>query len=75
MAEFVRAQRAEYGIPRRVSCQVPRVSESWFHKQVEDPATRREARRTSLDEEIKRIFDRSGGTYGSDLHQAGARSA
>ena len=42
-----------------------RVSESWFYKQAKDPATRRAARRMSLGEEIKRIFDQSGGTYGS----------
>lgn len=34
MAEFIRAQRAEYGIPQRVSCQALRVSDSWFYKQV-----------------------------------------
>lgn len=32
VAEFIRTQRAEYGIPQRVSCQAPRVSESRFHK-------------------------------------------
>lgn len=32
MAEFIRAQRAEYGIPQRVSCQALRVSDSWFYK-------------------------------------------
>jgi len=65
VAEFIGNQRAGHGVPRRVACRVLGVSESWFYKWIKDPVTQRQQRRLSLAEEIKRIFDESGGTYGS----------
>jgi putative transposase len=58
------------------------VSQSWFYKWKNrigaSAPTDREQRRTQLDAEIKRLFEASGGTYGSpritqDLHEAGWR--
>lgn len=41
------------------------VSESWFYKWVKEPVAARVERRERLVEEIVRIFESSGGTYGS----------
>ncbi|WP_329302381.1 IS3 family transposase [Streptomyces sp. NBC_00659] len=41
------------------------VSGSWFHKWKDKPVTTREVRRGQLAEAIRRVFDASGGTYGS----------
>lgn len=41
------------------------VWQSWFYKWINRTPTAREQRRAELDEEIKRLFAASGGTYGS----------
>jgi hypothetical protein len=65
LAAFIGNQRTEHHVPHRVTCRVLGVSESWFYKWRDKPATAREIRRGRLADEIKRIFDDSGGTYGS----------
>ncbi|MCN0154361.1 IS3 family transposase [Salinispora arenicola] len=52
-------------MPHRVTCRVLGVSESWFYKWRDKPTTVREIRRGQFADEIRRIFDDSGGTYGS----------
>ncbi|MFI2348437.1 IS3 family transposase [Streptomyces sp. NPDC019443] len=54
------------------------MSESWFYKWIKDSVTKRQQRRIGLAEESKRIFDQSGGAYGSpkifiELMRAGWR--
>jgi transposase InsO family protein len=41
------------------------VSESWFYKWRDRPATKRQQRRAELAQRIRELFDASGGTYGS----------
>jgi putative transposase len=65
LAAFIGDQRTEHGIPHRTACRVLRVSESWFYKWRDKPPTRRELRRQQLEEEVRKIFTDSGGTYGS----------
>ena len=57
--------KAGQNIPHTVSCRVLGVSESWFYKWKDKPVTAREVRRGQLAEAVRRIFDASGGTYGS----------
>ncbi|WNM31762.1 IS3 family transposase [Streptomyces sp. Li-HN-5-11] len=57
--------KAEKNIPHTMSCRVLGVSESWFYKWKVRPVTGREVRRGQLAEAVRRIFDASGGTYGS----------
>ncbi|MEU2874773.1 IS3 family transposase [Streptomyces olivoreticuli] len=65
LAAFIGSQRAEHKIPHRLACRILGVSESWFYKWRDKPATARETRRQRLADEIRRIFEGSGGTYGS----------
>jgi transposase InsO family protein len=76
VARFIADQRTKHQVPHAVSCRLLHVSESWFYKWLNRPATRRQARRTGLDAEVRRRFDASDATYGSprihrDLVEAG----
>jgi putative transposase len=78
VAEFIQCQRTTFGIPHAIACRALGVSQSWFYKWINRTPTVREQRRDRLDEEIKRLFTASGGTYGSpritrDLQDAGWR--
>lgn len=57
--------KTEDNIPHTVACRAVGVSPSWFYKWRRRPPTARELRRARLEEEIRAIFDESGGTYGS----------
>ncbi|MEU5547665.1 IS3 family transposase [Streptomyces sioyaensis] len=65
LAAFIGSQRVEHKVPHRFTCKVLGVSESWFHKWRGKPATTRESRRQRPADEIRRIFEGSGGTCGS----------
>ncbi|MEQ4718360.1 IS3 family transposase [Nonomuraea sp. B19D2] len=65
MVEFIESQRAEFGVPHKICFRALGVSPSWFYKWKNRRPTAREERRAHLDEEIKRHFAASGGTYGS----------
>ena len=65
VAEFIASCRTEHGIPHTIACRALEVSQSWFYKQINRTPTAREQRRDRLDEEIRRLFTASGGTYGS----------
>jgi len=76
VAAFIAAQRAHYGIPYAVACRALGVSQSWFYKWRRGDVLVRRARRRRLAAEIRRLFERHGGRYGSpritaDLVEAG----
>lgn len=65
MASFIACQRAEHGVPHTTACRALGVSESWFYKWHDRPATARRLRRAALAERIGELFEGSGRTYGS----------
>jgi putative transposase len=76
VAAFISSQRTEHAVAHAVSCRALGLSESWFYKWRDRPATARQIRRVELAEAIRKSFDDSGGTYGSprvtqDLWAAG----
>jgi transposase InsO family protein len=76
VAGFIAAQRATYGIPHAVACRALGVSQSWFYKWRHGDTSTRRARRRRLAAEIRRLFERHEGRYGSpritaDLVEAG----
>ncbi|MEV1244369.1 IS3 family transposase [Nonomuraea sp. NPDC049750] len=76
VAAFISSQKTDFGIDHVTACRALGVSQSWFYKWNKRVPTAREQRRIRLDEEIKRHFEASGGTYGSpritqDLHAEG----
>jgi putative transposase len=79
VASFIASQRTEHGVAHAKCCRWLGVSESWFYKWRDRPATARQQRRAELDAAVKASFDDSGGTpgtYGSprvfeDLVEAG----
>jgi len=78
VAGFISSQRTEHGVPHALTCRALQVSESWYYKWRDRQPTDAQRRRAGLDDEIRRIFDASGGTYGSprvtlDLQAAGWR--
>jgi transposase InsO family protein len=76
VAEFIKSRRTTFGIPHAIACRALGVWQSWYYKWINRTPIPREQRRARLDEEIKRLFTASGGTYGSpritdDLRAAG----
>ncbi|MEH1017990.1 IS3 family transposase, partial [Micromonospora sp. CPCC 206060] len=65
VAAFIASQRTEHNVPHAVACRALGVSESWFYKWRDRPPTPRQDRRTRLAAAVRRVFDTSGGTYGS----------
>ena len=43
VASFVASQRAEFDVPHALSCRALGVSESWFYKWHDRPATARQS--------------------------------
>jgi transposase InsO family protein len=73
---FIATQRAQHGVPYAVACRVLGVSQSWFYKWRRGDTSVRRARRRQLVQEIRRLFERRRGRYGSpritaDLVEAG----
>ena len=82
MAAAIASQRAEHGIPHAVCCRALGVSQAWFYKWARHAADGtllpRAARRRRLAAEVKRLFERHSGKYGSpritaDLREEGWR--
>lgn len=79
VVNFVASQRTDHGVAHAKCCRWLGVSESWFYKWHDRPATEREKRRADLDVAVAASFEESGGTsrtYGSprvhaDLVEAG----
>ncbi|WP_255365690.1 MULTISPECIES: IS3 family transposase [Micromonospora] len=65
MAGFIASQRTEHSVPHAVACRALGVSESWFCKWRDRPPTRRDDQRVRLTAAVQKVFDDSGGTYGS----------
>lgn len=75
MAGFIASQRTEYDVPHALACRALEVSESWFYKWRDRPATAAQQRRQQLDQAVRRFFYDSGGTYGSPRIHADLRAA
>lgn len=76
VAALISSQRTVHNVPHALSCRALGLSESWFYKWRDRPPTPRQERRARLADAIRKIFDDSGGTYGSprvtlDLWAAG----
>jgi putative transposase len=76
VARFVADLRTFYRVPYAVCCLIPGVSQSWFYKWFNRPATTRQQRRADLVAEVAKMFNASRRSYGSprghaDLLQAG----
>jgi len=65
MSRFIDSQRADYGIPHSTACRALGVSQAWFYKWRHGDPSPRHARRVALTAEIKRLFARHKGKYGS----------
>jgi putative transposase len=76
VAAFIAAQRDAHEIPHATSCRALGVSPAWFYKWRHGDASPSHARREQLITEIRRLFARHRGRYGSpritaDLREAG----
>ena len=72
-AEFIAAQRTDHGVPHAVACRALGVAPSTFYKHLNRPVTARQLRRQAIDAEVRRVFDKSQGTYGSPRVRAQMR--
>jgi len=61
----IESQRTEYQIPVAVSLRALDLSESWFYKHRNRPATPAQQRRDALDAAIVAVFEANDGEYGS----------
>ena len=76
VARFIADQRTFYRVPYAVCCVILGVSQSWFYKWFNRPATTGQRRRAELDAAVLKMFNASTRTYGSprihaDLLEAG----
>src|SRR5664280_2338760 len=74
--EDIADQRTFYRVPYAVCCVILGVSQSWFYKWFNRPATAGQRRRADLDAAVLKMFNTSTRTYGSprihaDLLEAG----
>ncbi|SCF25027.1 Integrase core domain-containing protein [Micromonospora viridifaciens] len=65
VAAFIASQRTEHDVPHALACRALGVSQSWFYKWRDRPPTPRQDRRVRLADAVRKVFDDSGGTYGS----------
>jgi transposase InsO family protein len=78
VAGFIAAQRDEHGIAHATACRALSVSQAWFYKWRHGDPSPQHARREQLTVEIRRLFAKHRGTYGSpritaDLRDEGWR--
>jgi putative transposase len=76
VARFIADQRTLHRVPHALCCAILGLSESWFYKWLDRPATARQRRRAELDTKVRELFRASKLTYGSprihaDLLEAG----
>ena len=76
VARFIADQRTFYRVPYAVCCVILGVSQSWFYKWLNRPATAGQRRRAELDAAVLKLFNVSKRSYGSprvhaDLLEAG----
>jgi len=65
VAEFIVTQREEHHIPQATACRALQVSPAWFYKWRHGDPSPRHARREQLKVEIRRLFAKHRGSYGS----------
>jgi putative transposase len=65
VARFIADQRTFYRVPYAVCCVILGVSQSWFYKWFNRPATAGQRRRGELDAAVLKMFDPSKRSYGS----------
>jgi len=65
VATFIAAQRAEHDISHVTACRALSVSPAWFYKWRHGDPSPQHARREQLKTEIRRLFAKHRGTYGS----------
>ena len=65
MAGFIVAQRVEHQVPFATSCRALSVSQAWFYKWRDGDPSPQHSRRERLKIEIRRLFAKHRGTYGS----------
>ena len=65
VARFIADQRTFYRVPYAVCCAILGVSQSWFYKWFNRPATAGQRRRAELDAEVLSFFNASKRSYGS----------
>ena len=65
MATFIAAQRAQHQVPYATACRALSVSPAWFYKWRQGDPSLQHARREQLKVEIRRLFAKHRGTYGS----------
>jgi putative transposase len=78
VAGFIAAQRAEFKVPHATSCRALSVSQAWFYKWQHGDPSPAHARREQLRTDIRRLFAKHRGRYGSpritaDLRDEGWR--
>ena len=73
MAAFIASQREQHRIPAAVACRALGASRSWFCKWKGGASGPRAQRRQQLGAEVKRLFARHEGKYGSPRITAGLR--
>ena len=64
-AEFIAAQRTDYGVSHAVSYRALGVAESAFYERRSRWSAPTRQRRADLDTKVEACFAASGGTYGS----------
>ena len=65
VARFIADQRTLYRVPYAVCCAILGVSQSWFYKWFNRPATAGRRRRGELDAQVAKMFNASKRSYGS----------
>ena len=75
MAEFIAAQREAHEVPHATACRALSVSQAWFYKWRHGDPSPQHARRERLKVEIRRLFAKHRGTYGSPRITADLRDA
>ncbi len=65
MAGFIVSQRVDHQVPQALACRALGVSPAWFYKWRHGDPSSQHARREQLKIEIRRLFAKHRGTYGS----------
>jgi transposase InsO family protein len=78
VATFIATQKDQHGVPCATTCRALQVSPAWFYKWRHGDASVQHARREQLAVEVRRLFAKHRGTYGSpritaDLRDEGWR--
>ena len=75
VARFIADQRTFYRVPYAVCCAILGLSQSWFYKWLNRPATAGQRRRGELDAAVLKMFNASRCSYGSPRVRANLLAA